>query len=107
MADAALAGTGITPGLIASAPRFMFFTGKGGVGKTTLAAAIAIELARRGHEVELTTTDPAAHLDAVLGDGAAGAGALRVSRIDPAEVTAAYVAEVMVGAGAGLRSGAR
>ena len=37
--------------------------GKGGVGKTTLAAAIAVALAQRGHQVHLTTTDPAAHLD--------------------------------------------
>ncbi len=76
--------------------------GKGGVGKTTLAAAIAADLARRGHEVDLTTTDPAAHLDAVLGDGGTGTGEVRVSRIDPAEVTAAYVAEVTAGAGARL-----
>ena len=37
--------------------------GKGGVGKTTLAAAIAVELAHRGLPVHLTTSDPAAHLD--------------------------------------------
>jgi arsenite-transporting ATPase len=37
--------------------------GKGGVGKTTIAAALAVALARRGHRVHLTTTDPAAHLD--------------------------------------------
>jgi arsenite-transporting ATPase len=79
--------------------------GKGGVGKTTLAAAVAAELARRGHEVELTTTDPAAHLDAVSGNGDAG-GMLRLSRIDPAEVTAAYVAEVLASAGAGLDAAA-
>lgn len=36
--------------------------GKGGVGKTTVAAAIAVALAARGHAVHLTTTDPAAHL---------------------------------------------
>jgi arsenite-transporting ATPase len=36
--------------------------GKGGVGKTTLAAAIAVELAGRGLPVHLTTSDPAAHL---------------------------------------------
>jgi len=36
--------------------------GKGGVGKTTIAVAVAVELAARGHEVLLTTTDPAAHL---------------------------------------------
>ena len=36
--------------------------GKGGVGKTTIAAAIAVALAQAGHQVHLTTTDPAAHL---------------------------------------------
>jgi arsenite/tail-anchored protein-transporting ATPase len=40
--------------------------GKGGVGKTTMAAAVAVELAARGHEVLLTTTDPAAHLTETL-----------------------------------------
>ncbi|MGH7971079.1 MAG: TRC40/GET3/ArsA family transport-energizing ATPase, partial [Limisphaerales bacterium] len=42
--------------------------GKGGVGKTTLAAAIATELARRGYPVHLSTTDPAAHVAAALGE---------------------------------------
>ena len=46
--------------------------GKGGVGKTTLAAAIASELARRGHPVHLSTTDPAAHVADAVGDGGAG-----------------------------------
>jgi len=82
--------------------------GKGGVGKTTLAAAIAVELAAQGHDVELTTTDPAAHLDAVLDVGdPAGSGSLRVSRIDPERETAHYVAEVLVEAGAGLDASAR
>ena len=81
--------------------------GKGGVGKTTLAAAIATELAAGGHAVELTTTDPAAHLDAVLDAGdAAGSGSLRVSRIDPERETADYVAEVLADAG-GLDAPAR
>src|SRR5262249_29171022 len=40
--------------------------GKGGVGKTTVAAAVAVELARRGHRVHLTTTDPAAHVEAAV-----------------------------------------
>ena len=81
--------------------------GKGGAGKTTLAAAIATELAAGGHAVELTTTDPAAHLDAVLDAGdAAGSGSLRVSRIDPERETADYVAEVLADAG-GLDAPAR
>ena len=46
--------------------------GKGGVGKTTVAAAVAVALARRGHDVHLTTTDPAAHLHDVLPDAVPG-----------------------------------
>ncbi|HEX6904366.1 MAG TPA: arsenical pump-driving ATPase [Thermoanaerobaculia bacterium] len=76
--------------------------GKGGVGKTTVAAAIAVELGRRGHSVHLTTTDPAAHVLATLGhSGGSGLG-LRVTRIDPAAETSAYTAEVMATSGAGL-----
>ena len=73
--------------------------GKGGVGKTTLAAAIASELARRGHRVHLSTTDPAAHVADAVGDGVPG---LSVSRIDPAEQTRIYASQVLAAAGAGL-----
>jgi arsenite-transporting ATPase len=66
--------------------------GKGGVGKTTLAAAIAVSLAERGLPVHLTTTDPAAHLDETLAGGLAN---LTVSRIDPAVEIAAYTERVM------------
>ena len=52
--------------------------GKGGVGKTTIAAAIAVALAHRGHEVRLTTTDPAAHLTDTLNGNIPG---LQVSRL--------------------------
>ena len=45
--------------------------GKGGVGKTTIAAAVAVELAARGHDVLLTTTDPAAHRRALAGSASA------------------------------------
>jgi arsenite-transporting ATPase len=61
--------------------------GKGGVGKTTIASAIAIELARRGHRVHLSTTDPAAHVAATVGGAVAS---LTVSRIDPAVETRRY-----------------
>ena len=54
--------------------------GKGGVGKTTIAAAVAVELAARGHAVHLTTTDPAAHLSMTVESNLPG---LEVSRIDP------------------------
>ncbi len=73
--------------------------GKGGVGKTTIAAAIAVELGRRGHRVHLTTTDPAAHVLATVGRSGLG---VRVTRIDPAAETEAYSAEVMAVSGAGL-----
>ncbi len=66
--------------------------GKGGVGKTTLAAAIAVALARRGHKVHLTTSDPAAHLSETLHGALVN---LQVSRIDPAIETARYQSHVM------------
>jgi arsenite-transporting ATPase len=70
--------------------------GKGGVGKTTLAAAIALALVGRGHEVTLSTTDPAAHLVEALADAAEES--LRVERIDPAVETARYTEEVLAAA---------
>jgi arsenite-transporting ATPase len=73
--------------------------GKGGVGKTTVAAAIAVELARLGHPVHLTTTDPAAHLTMALDGGTPG---LTVSRIDPAAEIRAYTEEVLRESGEGL-----
>ncbi len=42
--------------------RVIFTMGKGGVGKTSIASAIAVGLSEKGHRVHLTTTDPAAHL---------------------------------------------
>jgi len=73
--------------------------GKGGVGKTTVAAAIAVGLVKRGHEVHLTTTDPAAHLSFVV-DGALEG--LTVDRIDPAEETKRYVDKIMSSRGRDL-----
>lgn len=61
--------------------------GKGGVGKTTVAVAVAVALAERGHRVHLTTTDPAAHLTETLHGSVPG---LTVSRIDPDEATRHY-----------------
>lgn len=78
--------------------------GKGGVGKTTLAAALAVALAQRGLPVHLTTSDPAAHLVETLG------GALEhlsVSRIDPHEVTQRYREKVLASKGAQLDAAGR
>jgi arsenite-transporting ATPase len=78
--------------------------GKGGVGKTTMAAAIAIELANRGHAVDLTTTDPAAHLRETLNGELPH---LTVSRIDPTIETARYREHVLETKGKDLDAGAR
>lgn len=74
--------------------------GKGGVGKTTVAASIAVALADRGHEVLLSTTDPAAHLEMTM--GADTLPNLTVSRIDPCHETRKYRTEVMAAQGAEL-----
>ena len=71
--------------------------GKGGVGKTTVAAAVAVALAERGFTVHLSTTDPAAHIAAAVA-GVTIAN-LSVSRIDPVAETAKYSAKVMSNAG--------
>jgi arsenite-transporting ATPase len=73
--------------------------GKGGVGKTTIAAALAVGLVQRGHSVHLTTTDPAAHVADALNGSLAG---LKVGRIDPRTETAAYIAKIMATRGKAL-----
>lgn len=78
--------------------------GKGGVGKTTVAAAVARALAAKGRRVLLTTTDPAAHVADAIG---APLPNLEVQRIDPVMEVAAYRAEVMESAGAGLDAAGR
>lgn len=89
---------------LARAGRGVIMTmGKGGVGKTTIAAAIATELARRGLPVHLSTTDPAAHVAAAAGK----IEGMQVSRIDPQAETKAYVDSVMASAGQNLDASAR
>jgi len=78
--------------------------GKGGVGKTTVAAAIAVALADRGHDVLLTTTDPAAHLAGTLDGDVIG---LTVERIDPHRAVAEYRDHVTATKGAALDDAGR
>ena len=79
--------------------------GKGGVGKTTVAAAIATALAERGLAVHLSTTDPAAHIAAAIaGDALPN---MTVDRIDPVSETASYSQEVLASAGRDLDSAGR
>ncbi|HUE75055.1 MAG TPA: ArsA-related P-loop ATPase [Pirellulaceae bacterium] len=73
--------------------------GKGGVGKTTIAAALAVELAGRGCDVHLTTTDPAAHIASTI---EAQVDRLEISRIDPQVETERYRRHVLETKGKGL-----
>jgi arsenite/tail-anchored protein-transporting ATPase len=73
--------------------------GKGGVGKTTVASALAVGLVERGHNVHLSTTDPAAHLLMTLEGRLLG---LRVDRIDPKTETEAYTEKVIAQRGKNL-----
>jgi arsenite-transporting ATPase len=80
----------------------LFFTGKGGVGKTSSSCATAIHLARRGHRVLLVSTDPASNLDEVLatdiGQTATAIPDVRglfVLNVDPEEAAAAYREKVV------------
>ncbi|HDX8436909.1 TPA: arsenical pump-driving ATPase [Aeromonas dhakensis] len=85
--------------LAADGHGLIMLMGKGGVGKTTLAAAVAVELASRGLPVHLTTSDPAAHLGETL---AGNLPHLEVSRIDPRVETERYRAQVLASKGAVL-----
>ena len=77
-------------------PGVVLTMGKGGVGKTTIAAAVAIALADRGFTVHLSTTDPAAHVLETVSGVVPG---LRISRIDPVAETSRYTAEVLAESG--------
>nr|WP_276320248.1 arsenical pump-driving ATPase [Corallococcus coralloides] len=84
--------SGLIDELAAPGHGFILVMGKGGVGKTTLACAIAAELATRGHPVHLSTTDPAAHVASTLEGSLPG---LQVSRIDPRAETQAYIEKTL------------
>lgn len=74
-----------------SGKKVIFTMGKGGVGKTTIAAAIALGLSKKGKKVHLTTTDPAAHLKFVM-DKTSG---ITMSHIDEKEELHRYQEEVL------------
>src|SRR5688500_6579310 len=80
-----------------SPTQYLFFTGKGGVGKTSLACAAAVELADAGKRVLLVSTDPASNLDEMLGVALSdvptpvvGAERLFAMNIDPQAAAEAY-----------------
>lgn len=75
----------------ASNKKVIFTMGKGGVGKTTIAAAIALGLHRKGRKVRLATTDPADHLNLVIGQQEG----ISVSHIDEKGELKKYQEEVL------------
>lgn len=77
--------------------RYLFFTGKGGVGKTTTASAVAVALADAGRRTLVISTDPASNLDDAFGvearsepTGVPGVPGLFVSNLDPEAAAAAF-----------------
>ncbi|GJI98249.1 arsenical pump-driving ATPase [Duganella caerulea] len=87
--------------LAASGHGLIMVMGKGGVGKTTIAAALALGLIARGKTVHLSTTDPAAHLAGTLASEVPG---LRVDRIDPKIETQRYIDRMMAAKSPGLNA---
>ena len=87
----------VVPNFLTAPPRHLFFTGKGGVGKTSLACASAVLLADAGRRVLIVSTDPASNLDAVLGTAlgntpveVTGARNLQAMNISPEKAAAEY-----------------
>ncbi|MGS2779565.1 arsenical pump-driving ATPase [Robertmurraya sp. GLU-23] len=80
--------------------RVILTMGKGGVGKTTIASAIAVGLVEKGHKVHVTTTDPAAHLELMFENQEYPE--LSISRIDPKHEVEMYKKEVLSTAGQNL-----
>ena len=89
-------------GILDHPPRHLFFTGKGGVGKTSVACAVSLALAEAGRTVLLVSTDPASNLDEMLGVALSdrptpvpGAPGLSALNIDPEAAADAYRARVI------------
>ena len=85
--------------LAAAGHGLIMVMGKGGVGKTTIAAALALGLVQRGKTVHLSTTDPAAHVAETVNGDVPG---LRVDRIDPKVETQRYIDKIMAAKSPGL-----
>lgn len=81
--------------------KLIFTMGKGGVGKTTVASAIAVGLVEKGHRVHLTTTDPAGHLNYQFENDQFNQN-LTISSINPKEEVEKYKADVITKAGSDL-----
>lgn len=99
---AAAATVAPPPGFASAPTRFLFFTGKGGVGKTSLSTATAIRLADEGRRVLLVSTDTATNLDEILGlelrntpVPVPGVPGLSVINIDPDAAAEAYRLRVL------------
>ncbi|MBL1476968.1 arsenical pump-driving ATPase, partial [Klebsiella pneumoniae] len=84
--------SGLVNDIARSEHGLIMLMGKGGVGKTTMAAAIAVSLADKGFDVHLTTSDPAAHLSTTLNGSLKN---LQVSRINPHDETERYRQHVL------------
>jgi arsenite-transporting ATPase len=100
----ALTLDGLIEGIASCGHGVVMTMGKGGVGKTSVAVRVATALARRGHRVLLTTTDPAAHVAQTARERPP---TMEVARIDPAVETRRYTDEVMAAAGEGLDAAGR
>lgn len=74
--------------------KLIFTMGKGGVGKTTVASAIAVGLVEKGHRVHLTTTDPAAHLNYQFQSKLMNQN-LSISSIDPKQEVEKYKEDIL------------